>query len=52
MAISDIDLFEVNEAFASVPLSWLQVHGADPERSTSTAARSHSGTRSAAPARG
>jgi acetyl-CoA C-acetyltransferase len=32
MAIGDIDLFEVNEAFASVPLSWLQVHGADPDR--------------------
>jgi acetyl-CoA C-acetyltransferase len=32
MAIGDIDLFEVNEAFASVPMSWLQVHGADPER--------------------
>src|SRR4051812_12637675 len=32
MKIGDIDLFEVNEAFASVPMSWLQVHGADPER--------------------
>ena len=32
MTIDDIDLFEVNEAFASVPMSWLQVHGADPER--------------------
>jgi acetyl-CoA C-acetyltransferase len=32
MAIGDLDLFEVNEAFASVPMSWLQVHGADPER--------------------
>ena len=32
MAISDIDIFEVNEAFASVPMSWLQVHGADPDR--------------------
>jgi acetyl-CoA C-acetyltransferase len=32
MNIGDIDLFEVNEAFASVPMSWLQVHGADPER--------------------
>jgi acetyl-CoA C-acetyltransferase len=26
MAISDIDLFEVNEAFAAVVLSWAQVH--------------------------
>jgi acetyl-CoA C-acetyltransferase len=32
MAIGDIDLFEVNEAFASVPMSWLAVHGADPEK--------------------
>ena len=30
--IADFDLFEVNEAFASVVLSWQQVHGADPER--------------------
>jgi len=32
MKIDDIDLFEVNEAFASVPLAWLQATGADPER--------------------
>ncbi|HEY4083056.1 MAG TPA: acetyl-CoA C-acetyltransferase [Burkholderiaceae bacterium] len=32
MKISDIDLYEVNEAFAPVPLAWLQVLGADPER--------------------
>ncbi|MEO9137909.1 MAG: steroid 3-ketoacyl-CoA thiolase [Jatrophihabitans sp.] len=32
MVIGDIDLFEVNEAFASVPMSWLQVHGADPDK--------------------
>ncbi|HET8582270.1 MAG TPA: steroid 3-ketoacyl-CoA thiolase [Jatrophihabitans sp.] len=32
MTIDDPDLFEVNEAFASVPLSWLQVHGADPAK--------------------
>lgn len=30
--IDDIDLFEVNEAFASVPLAWLQATGADPAR--------------------
>ena len=30
MTMGDIDLFEVNEAFASVVLSWLAVHGADP----------------------
>jgi acetyl-CoA C-acetyltransferase len=32
MTIGDIDLFEVNEAFASVVLSWLSVHRADPDR--------------------
>src|SRR5256885_1781757 len=32
MAIGDIDLVEVNEAFASIVLSWLAVHGADPDR--------------------
>ena len=32
MKIDDIDLFEVNEAFASVPMAWLQTTGADPER--------------------
>jgi acetyl-CoA C-acetyltransferase len=32
LSIDDIDLFEVNEAFAPVPLAWLQVTGADPER--------------------
>jgi acetyl-CoA C-acetyltransferase len=32
MKIDDIDLFEVNEAFASVPVAWLQATGADPER--------------------
>lgn len=32
MSIEDIDLFEVNEAFASVPLAWLQQTGADPAR--------------------
>ena len=32
MTLDDIDLYEVNEAFASVPLAWLQaVHG-DPDR--------------------
>ena len=32
MRISDIDLYEVNEAFAPVPLAWLQATGADPAR--------------------
>jgi acetyl-CoA C-acetyltransferase len=32
MTLDDIDLYEVNEAFASVPLAWLQALRADPER--------------------
>jgi len=32
MNIADIDLYEVNEAFAPVPLAWLREIGADPER--------------------
>ncbi len=32
MKIGDLDLFEVNEAFASVALSWAQVHGPDMDK--------------------
>jgi acetyl-CoA C-acetyltransferase len=32
MNIADIDLYEVNEAFAPVPLAWLEHVGADPGR--------------------
>jgi acetyl-CoA C-acetyltransferase len=32
MNIADIDLYEVNEAFAPVPLAWLREVGADPQR--------------------
>ena len=32
LSIDDIDLYEVNEAFASVPLAWLKETGADPQR--------------------
>ncbi|MBI5277655.1 MAG: acetyl-CoA C-acetyltransferase [Burkholderiales bacterium] len=32
MKIEDIDLYEVNEAFAPVPLAWLQALGADAQR--------------------
>jgi acetyl-CoA C-acetyltransferase len=32
MTIDDIDLVEINEAFASVPQAWLQETGADPEK--------------------
>ena len=32
LTIDDIDLFEVNEAFAAVPVAWLKTLGADPAR--------------------
>jgi len=32
MSIDDIDLYEVNEAFASVPAAWLKTIGADPDK--------------------
>lgn len=32
LTIDDIDVFEVNEAFASVPLAWLKETGADPKK--------------------
>lgn len=32
LTLDDIDLFEVNEAFASVVLAWLRETGADPEK--------------------
>ncbi|MDF2036009.1 thiolase family protein [Cytobacillus oceanisediminis] len=32
LAIEDIDVFEVNEAFAPVPLAWLKETGADPSK--------------------
>ena len=32
LKLADIDLFEVNEAFASVPLAWLKATGADPSK--------------------
>jgi acetyl-CoA C-acetyltransferase len=32
LKIGDIDLYEVNEAFAPVPMAWLAHTGADPER--------------------
>ncbi len=32
MKIDEIDLYEINEAFAPVPLAWLQDLRADPER--------------------
>lgn len=32
LSINDIDVFEVNEAFASVPMAWLKETGAVPEK--------------------
>jgi acetyl-CoA C-acetyltransferase len=32
MTIADIDIFEVNEAFASVVLSWMSQHKPDPDK--------------------
>lgn len=32
LRIDDIDLYEINEAFASVPLAWLTATGADPAK--------------------
>jgi acetyl-CoA C-acetyltransferase len=32
MKIGDVDLFEINEAFASVVLSWMGVHRPEPDR--------------------
>ena len=32
MKLGDIDIVEINEAFASVVLSWAQVHGADMDK--------------------
>ncbi len=32
LSIDEIDLFEVNEAFASVPMVWLEESKADPSR--------------------
>jgi acetyl-CoA C-acetyltransferase len=32
MRLDDIGLFEINEAFASVPIAWLKATGADPDK--------------------
>ncbi len=32
LSLDDIDIFEVNEAFAPVPLAWLKETGADPKK--------------------
>jgi acetyl-CoA C-acetyltransferase len=38
MSVKDIDLWEINEAFAGVPLQTARELGIDPSGSTSTAA--------------
>jgi acetyl-CoA C-acetyltransferase len=52
LAVADVDRFEINEAFASVALNSSRMLGADEERSTSTAVRSPSATRSEPAVRG
>lgn len=47
LALADIGVFEVNEAFASVPLAWLAETGADPGGSIRSVAPSRSAIRSA-----
>ena len=32
MSLHDMDCYEVNEAFASVPLAWVKELGADPDK--------------------
>jgi acetyl-CoA C-acetyltransferase len=32
LTLNDIDLFEVNEAFAAIPMAWLKALGADPAK--------------------
>ena len=49
--VDDLDLIEANEAFAAQACAVNKDLGWDPARSTSTAARSRSATRSARPAR-
>ena len=50
MKVGDIDVFEVNEAFAPVLLAWSEDTGACSSGPTRTAGRSRSATRSVPPA--
>ena len=53
LTVADLDLIEINEAFAAVGAAVdARARRRAPRSSTSTAARSHSGTRSACPAPG
>ena len=47
VGLDEVGVFEVNEAFAPVPLAWLAETGADETSSTRSAGRSRSATRSA-----
>lgn len=49
--LNEVGVFEVNEAFASVPLAWLAETGADPALVNPSAARSRSDIRSVVPER-
>ncbi len=49
LTLDQMDVIELNEAFAAQGLSVMKVLEMNPERSTSTAARSPSGIRLAAP---
>src|ERR671922_182622 len=46
MTIDDVDVFEINEAFASVVLSWRRAFDADPEKLNRNGAASFAGTHS------
>jgi acetyl-CoA acetyltransferase len=52
MSLDDIDLVEINEAFASVVLAWQKETGADLAKVNVNGGASRSATRSAPPARG
>ena len=53
LSVADVDLWEINEAFAAVAMAAIRELSLDPaDASTSAAARSRSATRSAPPARG
>ena len=50
LSLQDIDLFEVNEAFAPIPMAWLQHVKADPDLLNVNGGAIALGTRSAHPA--
>ena len=52
LSVDDIGAFEVNEAFAPVPMAWLKDIGADEKKLNPNGARSRWATRSADPVPG